>query len=38
MIQELTTNLFQVQDYYDKSQFLTKGISYYCDILYYRFD
>lgn len=38
MIQELTTNLFQVQDYYDKTQLLAKGVSYYCGILYYRLD
>lgn len=38
MIKELTTTLFQVQDYCDKPQLLAKGISYYCDILYYRLD
>ena len=38
MIRELTTTLFQVQDYCDKTQLLAKGISYYCGILYYRLD
>ncbi len=38
MIKELTTTLFQVQDYCDKTQLLAKGISYYCGILYYRLD
>lgn len=38
MIRELTTTLFQVQDYCDKTQFLAKGVSYYCGILYYRLD
>lgn len=38
MIKELTTNLFQVQDYRDKTQLLAKGVSYYCGILYYRLD
>lgn len=38
MIKELTTNLFQVQDYCDKTQLLAKGVSYYCGILYYRLD
>lgn len=38
MIKELNTTLFQVQDYYDKTQLLAKGISYYCGILYYRLD
>lgn len=38
MIKELNTTLFQVQDYYDKTQLLAKGVSYYCGILYYRLD
>ena len=38
MIKELTTTLFQVQDYCDKTQLLAKGIAYYCGILYYRLD
>lgn len=38
MIRELTTTLFQVQDYCDKTQLLAKGVSYYCGILYYRLD
>lgn len=38
MIRELTTTLFQVQDYRDKTQLLAKGVSYYCGILYYRLD
>lgn len=38
MIKGLTTTLFQVQDYYDKTQLLAKGISYYCGVLYYRLD
>lgn len=38
MIKELTTTLFQIQDYCDKTQLLAKGISYYCGILYYRLD
>lgn len=38
MIQELTTSLFQVQDFYDKTRLLAKGVSYYCGILYYRLD
>lgn len=38
MIRELTTTLFQVQDYYDKTQLLAKGVSYYCGILYYCLD
>lgn len=38
MIRELTTTLFQVHDYCDKTQLLAKGVSYYCGILYYRLD
>lgn len=38
MIKELTTTLFQVQDYCDKTRLLAKGVSYYCGILYYRLD
>lgn len=38
MIRELTTTLFQVQDYCDKTQLLAKGVSYYCGSLYYRLD
>lgn len=38
MIKELTTTLFQVQDYCDKTQLLAKGVSFYCGILYYRLD
>lgn len=38
MIKELTTTLFQVQDFFDKTQLLAKGISYYCGVLYYRVD
>lgn len=38
MIRELTTTLFQVQDYCNKTQLLAKGVSYYCGILYYRLD
>lgn len=38
MIRELTTTLFQVQDYCNKTQLLAKGVSFYCGILYYRMD
>lgn len=38
MIKELTTTLFQAQAYQDKSRLLSKGISHYCGILYYRLD
>ena len=38
MIKELTTSLFLVQDYCDKTQLLAKGVSYYCGVLYYRLD
>lgn len=38
MINELTTTLFQIQEYCDKTQLLAKSVSYYSGLLYYRLD